>query len=141
MFSGSHALTIDDKGRLAIPARFRAQIATDCAGQLVITRVPAGVRLFPMPVFEHIAKTVIPAHPVIAQREVLRELFVGEAINLDMDAQGRLLLPTAFRAELGANAMLVGQVDCFALWSESAWARRKAESAAAYADAFAALNL
>lgn len=141
MFSGSHTASIDEKGRLAIPARFRAALAADAQGQLAITPTPDGIKLYPMPVFEHIAKNVIPKHPDIAQRRALKNLFVGQSMSLEMDAQGRMLIPAAFREKLGSTVVLVGQVDHFALWSEAAWAAHVAEGEADYTAAFAALDL
>ena len=93
MFSGSHTASIDEKGRLAIPARFRAALAADAQGQLAITPTPDGIKLYPMPVFENIAKNIIPKHPDIAQRRALKNLFVGQSMTLEMDAQGRMLVP------------------------------------------------
>lgn len=141
MFSGSQAVNIDDKGRLAIPARFRAEITADAAGQLAIAPTPEGIKLYPQPVFEHIAKHVIPAHPDVAQRRLLQRLFVGGSMQLEMDAQGRLLVPPEFRQTLGAELMLVGQVDHFLLMPAAEWAAFKAASTGSYEAAYAALNL
>jgi len=141
MFSGAHTASIDEKGRLAIPARFRTALAADAQGQLAIAPTPDGVKLYPMPVFEHIAKVVIPAHPDIAQRRVLKNLFVGQSMTVEMDAQGRLLVPPRFREALGGSVVLVGQIDHFALWSEADWTAHTAAGEADYAAAFAALDL
>jgi MraZ protein len=141
MFSGSHTASIDEKGRLAVPSRFRAALAAEAQGQLAITPTPEGVKLYPLPVFEHIAKHVIPKHPDIAQRRALKNLFVGQSITVEMDAQGRLLVPARFRETLGSTVVLVGQVDHFALWSEAEWAAHTKAGEADYAAAFAALDL
>lgn len=141
MFSGSHSASIDEKGRLAVPARFRAALAAEAQGQLAITPTPEGVKLYPLPVFERIAREVIPKHPDIAQRRVLKNLFVGQSITVELDAQGRMLVPAKFREVLGASVVLVGQVDHFALWSEAAWAAHVAAGEATYGTAFAALDL
>ena len=141
MFSGSHTASIDEKGRLAVPARFRAALSAEAQGQLAITPTPDGLKLYPLPVFERIAREVIPKHPDIAQRRALKNLFVGQSITVEMDAQGRLLVPAAFREKLGAGVVLVGQVDHFALWSEAAWSAHVAEGEADYTAAFAALDL
>ena len=102
---------------------------------------PEGVKLYPQPVFEHIAKNVIPAHPDVAQRRLLQRLFVGGSMQLEMDAQGRLLVPPEFRQTLGAELMLVGQVDHFLLMPAAEWAAFKAASTGSYEAAYAALNL
>lgn len=124
-----------------MPARFRPALAADAQGQLAITPTPEGIKLYPLPVFERIAKEVIPRHPDIAQRRALKNLFVGQSMTVEMDAQGRLLVPAKFRDTLGGSVVLVGQVDHFALWSETAWATHTAAAEADYAAAFAALDL
>ncbi|ROH93429.1 division/cell wall cluster transcriptional repressor MraZ [Stagnimonas aquatica] len=141
MFSGNHAVTIDEKGRMAVPARFRAALLSEAQGQLSLTRTPDGLRLYPQPVFEHIAKNVIPNHHDLKQRAALRLQFVGEAMAVEMDAQGRVLVPAQYRAELGSSAVLVGQVDFFALYSEAGWAARRSAVADDYSAAFAALDI
>lgn len=141
IFSGNNAVTIDDKGRLAVPARYRAALMSEAQGQLTITRTPEGLRLYPQPVFEHIATKVIPAHPDLKQRAALRLQFVGEAMAVEMDAQGRLLIPGQYRAELGAAVVMLGQVDYFALFSEAGWAARKAAVSADFSAGFEALDI
>lgn len=141
VFSGNNAVTIDDKGRMAVPARYRGALMSEAAGQLTITRTPEGLRLYPQPEFERIATQVIPAHPDLKQRAALRLQFVGEAMSVEMDAQGRLLVPAQFRAELGSSVVMLGQVSYFALFSEAAWAARKSAVADDYSAGFAALDI
>ena len=59
MFAGSYPLTIDDKGRMAIPARFRAEIAEQCSSQLFITRShhPC-LEIYPAPAFHAVAAQI-----------------------------------------------------------------------------------
>lgn len=141
MFSGSHNASIDEKGRLAIPARFRAALMADAQGWLAMAPTPEGIKLYPMPVFERIAKEAIPRHPDIRQRRLLKDMLIGQSMTVEMDAQGRLLVPPKFREALTASVVLVGQIDHFALWSDAAWATHTTASEPEYATAFAALDL
>lgn len=141
VFSGNNAVTIDDKGRMAVPARYRAALMSEASGQLTITRTPEGLRLYPQPEFERIATQVIPAHPDLKQRAALRLQFVGEAMSVEMDAQGRLLIPAQYRAELGVSVVMLGQVSYFALFSEAGWAARKSAVSDDYSAGFASLDI
>jgi len=139
MFSGNHAVSIDEKGRMAVPARFRPTLSELAGSRLVIAPAPGGeVRLYPQPLFEQIAREQIQKLTNPEHKKALLRGFIGRAIHLDMDGQGRVLIPGQYRAALSASAVLVGQVDYFALWSEAEWTRQEA---ALSDDDFAAAGL
>ncbi len=142
MFSGSHKLTIDDKGRLAVPARVRAQLAEDYGKQIAVTLGPECIELYPAPVFRRIAEAILKIRDR-PKRVQMQRLFVGNAVESELDAQGRVSLPPLLREsrKLGTDVVLVGQIDHFELWPESEWAASNAEAQASYADAFAALDI
>ena len=142
MFAGSNKLTIDDKGRLAIPARLRTQLADEYGKQIAITLGPECVEIYPAAVFRRIAEA-IPKIADRAKRMTMLRLFVGNAVEVELDAQGRVLVPTMLRErmQLDSEVVLVGQIDHFELWSEAQWTASTGEAQASYADAYAALNL
>lgn len=141
MFSGSSRLTIDDKGRLAIPARLRTQLADEYGKTLAITLGPEAIELYPQPVFRETAERIkqIADRP---KRMLMQRQFVGHATECEPDAQGRVIVPSLLRElkALGNEVVLVGQIDHFELWSEAQWTAATHESQASYADAFAALT-
>lgn len=142
MFAGSSQLTIDDKGRLAIPARLRTQLAEEYGKQIAITLGPEAIEVYPAQVFRRIAEAI----PKIADRPkrmLMQRLFVGHAVESELDAQGRVLVPTMLRErmKLGSDVVLVGQIDHFELWPAAQWTASTDEAQAGYADAYAALNL
>lgn len=123
MFAGSHQLTIDDKGRLAIPSRFRQQLADEHGSQVVITMgAERCIELYPAPVFREIVKAItsLPPH---GPARVLRQRFIGHAVECEIDKQGRVQLPQLLRAQAGleSQVVLVGNIDRFELWSEAQW--------------------
>lgn len=141
MFSGSNKLTIDDKGRLAIPARLRTQLTDEYGKQIAITLGPECIEIFPAAVFRKKADAI----PRIADRNkrvLMMRMFVGNAVESELDAQGRVLVPPLLRErmQLGSDVMLVGQYDRFELWPEAAWNASNAAGQASYADAYAALS-
>jgi MraZ protein len=141
MFSGSNRLTIDEKGRLAIPARLRTQLADEYGKTIAITLGPECVVIYPQAVFRSAAETIQKsAHP---SKRALMRMFVGNAVECEPDAQGRVMVPAILRdlKALGSDVVLVGQVDHFELWPESQWTASHSEPQISNADAFAALGL
>ena len=129
MFSGSHQLTIDEKGRIAIPARYRQPLAESCGGQLMITRGPKPcLELYPRHEFERLAHD-IDSMEDREQADLLMEAFIGSASEAEIDKQGRVLLPPILRRKIGLNgsAVLMGQLRRFDLWPEDHWNERFGE--------------
>ncbi len=141
MFAGSNRLTIDEKGRLAVPARVRAQLAEEYGKQIAITLGPECIEIYPSPVFRRMAEQ-IQKIPDRAKRVVMQRLFVGHAVESELDGQGRVLIPNMLRErlELGADVVLAGLNDHFELWPEAQWTASTGTALTSYADAFAALG-
>ncbi|MEQ1439922.1 division/cell wall cluster transcriptional repressor MraZ [Fontimonas sp. SYSU GA230001] len=130
MFKGAHHLAVDDKGRLAIPARFRQALAEQCDSQLVITVGPNPcLEIYPLPEFERIVRD-IQALEDRDQAEEMKQWFVGFAVDVEIDKQGRVLLPPDLRrrARLDGAAVLMGQDTRFDLWAQDEWERRFGEN-------------
>jgi MraZ protein len=144
MFAGSHLLTIDDKGRLAIPARVRQQLADDYEGlELFITRSHKPcIEIYPAAEFRAVADQIQNLDDRRAA-DLLKEVFIGNAVETEVDKQGRVLLPQLLRrhAHLESSAVLVGQITHLDIWAEAAWNERYGESQAQdLASAFALLK-
>lgn len=140
MFAGSNRLTIDDKGRLAIPARLRAQLGDEYGKQIAVTLGPECIEIYPAPVFRRMAEA-IPKIADRAKRMLVQRMFVGYAVESEIDNQGRIVVPTVLRdlKAIGTDVMLVGAIDHFELWPSAQWLAAAGESQPSYADAFAAL--
>ncbi|MBY8965885.1 division/cell wall cluster transcriptional repressor MraZ [Algiphilus sp.] len=126
MFTGEHPLNVDDKGRLAVPARFRQQLADSHGLQLYITIVTLDdnprLEIYPAPVFRDIAEQI----QQMEDRDLAEALklgFVGRAVEAEIDRQGRIVLPPLLRrdAGIGNRAMLVGQITRFDVWDQTAY--------------------
>ncbi|PSV31704.1 division/cell wall cluster transcriptional repressor MraZ [Photobacterium sp. GB-72] len=125
MLRGATVISLDNKGRIAIPKRYRAEVINHCDGLFICTidHQFSCLLLYPMNEWVHIeAKlaTLSSLHP--AERRIQR-LLLGHASECDMDGQGRILLPATLRqyAHLQDKIMLVGQLNKFEIWSESLW--------------------
>ncbi len=126
-FRGENRINLDAKGRLAIPARYREELVEHCQGRLIATLSTEDPVLwvYPLPQWE-IIEQQIEALPTFnpETRKIKLEL-IGRAAELEMDGNGRILLPQTLRdaADLDKRVALVGQGAKFELWSEDLWVR------------------
>ena len=104
VFRGATKVTLDAKGRLAIPTRYRERIATRCDGQLVATvDKDYCLLIYPFPDWEEIERKLVRLPSLNRQARRLQRLMVGYATELELDANGRILLPRELRELLGMD--------------------------------------
>lgn len=129
MFRGINAIALDAKGRVAIPSRHREQLQQSGDTQVVVTidtESPC-LLLYPFKEWEAIEEKLqsLPSFNQAARR--IQRLLIGHATELELDANGRLLLPPLLReyAKMDKQVMLVGQGKKFELWDEKEWQERR----------------
>ena len=125
MFQGETAITVDDKGRLAIPTAYRDQVADACGNRLVITYnpfEPGSLWLFPYAEWEQVRDQVNALPKVKAAHRDMQMKLVGAAAIVEPDSAARILLPASQRTAAGIEkkAVLLGMGNKFELWSEQA---------------------
>lgn len=125
MFRGVHHLSIDAKGRLAMPSRQRERLQTLCGGDLVATIDTQSrcLLLYPLPTWEALEREIqqLPTLNPVVRR--FQRLLIGYASDVECDASGRMLMPPSLReyAGLDKRAVLVGQGNKMELWDEDTW--------------------
>lgn len=128
MFTGRTALSLDAKGRFAVPARHREKLMVSCGGRVVLTQYPFDpcLALYAEPEWERIAEQVASLSDASAVERQLKRLFLGQAVEMELDGSGRILVPPELRVLIGLDrkAMLIGVMRRFELWEESTWAAR-----------------
>lgn len=127
VFRGTTYLSLDAKGRLAVPAKNRERLLSAGDPNLILTvDRDRCLLLFPISTWESIEREFsdLPAFDEAA-RTLLR-LYVGHAEDVEMDAQGRILLPQHLRdfAHLEKRVAMVGQGLKFEIWNEQKWKER-----------------
>ncbi len=130
MFRGANKLTLDAKGRMVMPTRYRERLQERCGGKLVITvDKEQCLLIYPLPDWEEIERKLMRLPTLNPQARRLQRLMVGHATDTDLDAHGRLLLPPNLRefGLLKRDAMLIGQGMRFELWDEARWNERRDE--------------
>jgi MraZ protein len=128
VFRGVTSLNLDAKGRIAIPTRYRDRLVESCASELVITvDKDRCLLIYPKPTWLDIEEKLrsLPSFDEAARN--LQRLYIGNAHEIDMDGQGRILLPQELRkfANLEKKIALVGQINKFELWDEETWNARQ----------------
>ncbi len=128
MFQGASNLSLDAKGRLSVPTRHRDVLSATAAGQLTITKHPHGcLMVFPRPEWEKFRER-IAALPMQAQW--WKRIFLGNAMDVDMDGTGRVLISPELRSALGIQkeVVLLGMGGHFELWDAATYAAQEAEA-------------
>ncbi|WP_207062654.1 division/cell wall cluster transcriptional repressor MraZ [Motiliproteus sp. SC1-56] len=125
MFRGVNPINLDAKGRMAMPTRYRERISSSCAGQMVATIDTEAkcLLLYTLPEWEVIQEKIEALSSFNATTRRIQRLLIGHATDLEMDGNGRLLLPAPLReyAELDKKVVLLGQGRKFEIWSEALW--------------------
>ena len=126
MFTGEYRHAIDAKGRVAVPARFRAELAP---GAFVTRWIGNCLAIFPRPEWDRLASRVAELPFSDAGARVFSRFVFSGAFEFVLDAQGRLVLPPALRefADVKTDVVVVGARDHIELWDPNRWAAYSAE--------------
>ena len=127
VFKGVNQLSIDAKGRVALPVKYRDMLSSLCEGRLVATIDTQWkcLLIYPQPAWEIIEAELqaLPALKPASRR--LQRLLLGYASDLEFDGSGRVLLPQSLREYAGLvreeKLTLVGQGKRMELWNENTW--------------------
>ena len=120
-FHGATVITLDAKGRLAVPTRYRDALAAD-GGELVLTAHPDGcVLLYPRRAWEPVRAQVEKFPSFNPQTSAWKRLLLGFEEHLSPDTTGRILVSPALRrhASLERDVMMLGQGQYFEIWDDA----------------------
>lgn len=127
MFQGASFVALDTKGRLSVPTRYRDVLSMTSASQLTMTKHPHGcIMIFPRSEWEKFRER-IASLPMQAQW--WKRIFLGNAMDVDMDATGRVLVSPELRSAAGISkdTVLLGMGNHFELWDAPTYAAQEAE--------------
>ena len=128
MFQGASSLSLDAKGRLSVPTRHRDVLSATANGQLTITKHPHGcLMVFARPEWEKFRER-IGSLPMSAQW--WKRIFLGNAMDVEIDATGRVLVSPELRAAAGVTkeAVLLGMGSYFELWDKATYDAKEAQA-------------
>ncbi len=121
-FIGEYEHSIDGKNRVILPSAIRDKLSDD--DRLVLTvGLDQCLTLYPAPRFEQFVEQTVQGGPTSQARKLRRKL-VGKAREVNVDSQGRLVIPEHLKEEAGITntVTVVGNVDSVELWSPDRWA-------------------
>lgn len=120
MFLGEYEHSVDAKGRIAVPARYRAKLEQG----LVITRsFDQCLFVYPQEEWDSLSTKLNALSFVQAEVRNARRVLFGNAFELELDRQGRILLPGSLRelAKIGNDAIVAGMGSYIEIWPVDAW--------------------
>ena len=122
---GVASVTLDAKGRMALPSRHREIVAAEAEGRVVVTASPydSCLYLYPRPVWEPVQEQLDAQPNTDLGARRLQQIMIGQATDLELDKAGRLLLPAKLRewAQLDKKLCVVGMGDKIEIWDDGRW--------------------
>jgi MraZ protein len=122
-FRGEFHHSIDDKGRISIPAKLRDVILSVYGGRLVITRTPYCLEAYSPEEWSEVESWIGQLSRVNTEAQRYKRFFYSAATEVEMDKQGRILVPPHLRssADLSSEIVLVGMQNKLEIWSRERW--------------------
>jgi MraZ protein len=142
MFLNQYHHSFDDKGRLTIPAKFRELPAE---GAYVVQGLDRNLMVLPPPVYKILYDRIMTMNLADPDARLLRRIILGNALQVNPDGSGRILLSQNLRdyAGLETEVVFVGQGDYFEIWAAEPWQKQQnlINDAETNAKRFATLDL
>lgn len=130
MFIGEYQATIDEKGRISIPAKFRQALKQ----KVVVTRgLDSSLFLYTMDEWKKLAEKLASLPIATANTRAFSRLMLAGAMDCEIDKQGRIILPVYLKdfAKIGKKAIVAGLYNRIEIWSEELWITYKQQTEAA----------
>ncbi len=120
MFRGEYQHSIDAKGRIAIPAKFRRELAE---GIVLVRGVEGCIYGYALAVWEEKERAINALNLPAKQRNRIQRQFISSSQDCELDAQGRIVVPPALRQHAGleAEAVIAGTGERFEIWDRARW--------------------
>jgi MraZ protein len=125
LFSGKYYYTVDPKGRVIIPAPFREIISNNYSTKLYITNAPFErcLSIYPLEEWNKLQDVVKTKPKSDKAIKYFRRRVIASAIDIEIDKQGRVLIPAALRedARINTDVVIVGQLESIEIWDREEW--------------------
>ena len=125
MFRGFSSVSLDSKGRMAIPSRYRERLVGETGGALIQTLNPLdrSLWLYPLPEWELIEGKLADLSDFDTQSRRAKQMMRGYATDCQLDTHGRILIPAELRdyAQIDKQAVILGQGNKFEIWNRTSW--------------------
>jgi MraZ protein len=121
VFRGTFEYTIDNRGRIPVPTRYRAVFSQGA----VLTESQDGcIEVYTADSYESEAEFLLQQRATRKKARRLRRGFFGRSLDVELDGQGRVLLPPRLRqhGDLNGSVLIVGRGECLEIWNPERWA-------------------
>ena len=137
VFKGTYRHRVDAKGRIPVPAAFRRALADAKAARVVMTQFDQCLAAYPPEEWARLEEQLAQLPPFSATSKALTRVVASRAVDCDLDAQGRVLVPPGLRraAGLGREAIVIGVLNRFEVWAPERWDAFVADAERALDDA------
>ena len=139
-FHGTFDHTLDAKNRLTVPSKFRSTLA----GQVFLVKgAEPCLSLYPAETYQAMADAALASmNPLSTQKREFSRLFYANAMSMELDGAGRIMLPPRFMEHVGISrdVVVAGAGDCLELWDRATWETYDADLAQRAADLTASLG-
>ncbi|MBI3002789.1 MAG: division/cell wall cluster transcriptional repressor MraZ [candidate division NC10 bacterium] len=141
MFRGRYEHSVDDKGRLSIPSRFREILARRRQRMLILTDVDSCVAAYPLDEWRQLEERIRKQSTLQKDVRAFLRIFYSGATESPMDGQGRILIPPHLRERAGLTreVMIIGVLNKMEIWSKARWEEFLARSPVTFEDVAARL--
>lgn len=124
-FSGKYYYSVDPKGRIIVPALFREIISSNYSTKLYITNAPVDrcLYIYPLEEWNRLQEQVRTKPRSDKHIKFFLRRVIASAVEVEIDKQGRILIPVAHRedARINTNVVIVGQIERIELWDRDEW--------------------
>ncbi len=130
MFRGHYRHTIDTKGRLSIPSRFRDALADGWGDKLVIVPNGKGLEVYPLKSWEELEARVAALPSLDPDARQFRYTYLSLGQDVLLDPQGRIQISSDYRARAGLvkDVLIVGMQKMFEVWNTERWTHFERDS-------------
>ncbi len=127
VFQGTSALTLDAKGRIAVPSRHRDALMESVGGQLTLTKHPSDCLLvLPRPTWLQLRERLMS---LPMEADGWRRMFIGSAVDVDIDSGSRIHISPELRRDAGLirDVLLIGMGAHLELWDTARYAAHESQ--------------
>ena len=125
-FQGEFEYNLDHRGRIPIPARYRASFGSRA---ILVQGQDSCVEVYTIEAYQKASEFVTALRPTTKKARRMRRRFFGHSFDVDLDGQGRILLPPKLRehGDLHGSVTVVGRGECLELWNPERWNAEETE--------------
>jgi MraZ protein len=124
VFRGTFEYTLDDRGRIPIPARYRPAFVK---GVVLADGRDGCIEVYTSESYEEEAEFLLKQRPTRKKSRRLRRGFFGRSWDVEVDGQGRILLPARLRQRAGLDGavLMIGRGECLEIWNTQRWSEEE----------------